>query len=490
MDVPSPLFVFMEFQGWNQLPLKHYWNIGYHASSVTAMMSELPSRLILALKRLVDLLDDMANESSKLREILRFTGNGIQGSDFRQRYVERLVTSLIETEKYSAWEEETNFGIMEFTFDSTNQIRNHFFVNSKAANFWKLSQKEIIECIGENCLPVPLPALDWISWFALYLATYFIDTAAQFLRFVLNGQAYLVCVTTFKTRDSLGRISEVVLFRPSICFHLTLSYHPYSSGVLADKVSASRSNFRGVRRRGRAVAELLPPDTDRRLALRTATARRRAAGRCPDNRVTFRDSGRARRTRPGIGLSRGRTRHHRTSASIERRRRHVLPLVAACAALCVAGASSSRVQPQRVRIRQGEPPGHLYGPQPAGAGSCSPNFEHSRFVERPAARLPANNPPLNRAAGRLRNHPKTKKVQCNCRIYVGVHSVDAEPRLRAASAGRNHQRLSSHRPLCRTPPPRGDAAPRTGKASRAPTHSLAQSRRHQARKFAEGGCED
>ena len=245
MDVPSPLFVFMEFQGWNQLPLKHYWNIGYHASSVTAMMSELPSRLILALKRLVDLLDDMANESSKLREILRFTGNGIQGSDFRQRYVERLVTSLIETEKYSAWEEETNFGIMEFTFDSTNQIRNHFFVNSKAANFWKLSQKEIIECIGENCLPVPLPALDWISWFALYLATYFIDTAAQFLRFVLNGQAYLVCVTTFKARDSLGRISEVVLFRPSICFHLTLSYSFSSLGsfLFSSSFSFSLSSY-------------------------------------------------------------------------------------------------------------------------------------------------------------------------------------------------------------------------------------------------------
>ena len=214
MAQPSSLLQFMESYGLAQFFLKHYWNFGYQELLICKTMSALPFELMLSLKSLCDVIDCIADESSTgLKDIMNTLRAGMEDVNFRPSYCCRpsycSVRSYIQSGETNEWEEEVQYGLIKMIFEPSSQNREAVFVNSKAARFWNLSKKKILKTISKNDLVIPSTTLDWISSFVIYISTYFTDTAAQFLRFYVGGKASLICMTTFKTRDSVGRISEV-----------------------------------------------------------------------------------------------------------------------------------------------------------------------------------------------------------------------------------------------------------------------------------------
>ena len=209
MNYPNNVFLlrYIESLGWTQFPLKHYWTLGFQIFPTLMALNELPARVSSTLKRLLDVIDLIAEDSSKrLKDIFSITGCKLEN---RQTYADMLVHSMMEEEHALAWEEEIRLGLIRITFDPSSQIRDMVFANSKAARFWMLSQEIFIEQITNNDLQTPYTELDWLISFVVYARTYFNDTLTQFNRFTFGGEASLVSVTFFKKRDSFGRISEV-----------------------------------------------------------------------------------------------------------------------------------------------------------------------------------------------------------------------------------------------------------------------------------------
>ena len=202
-----PLQDSMEALGWAHFPLKHFWNIGYQAHSIIKIFIKLPPRLNLALMSFCNALHYLAQDSTKALEFkLLLSGCDCDIAGFY------YVGHYRHSDDVHFWEEEHQYGLISIDFDPVNQSRKSFEVNTRAAHIWNMGRAELINRFQACDVPLLLTELDWIRSFSAYLATYFDDTVTQFLRFItacggtFNGT--LVCMTTTKTFDSVGRIAQ------------------------------------------------------------------------------------------------------------------------------------------------------------------------------------------------------------------------------------------------------------------------------------------
>jgi hypothetical protein len=213
--------------GWDQFPLLHYWNIGYQAPPALKIMMKLPPRLNFALMRFCNALHFLAQDSTKTLENKYL----LRGLDCDMADNPDL-SHCRRSDEVMLWEEELHYGLIRIEFDPVNQSRKSFDVNTRAAQLWNSSKAELLERFRACDVPSQLTDLDWVRAFAVYLATYFDDTVTQFLRFTTacggTFNATLVCATTTKTFDSVGRISQAPIPLPplKIAHKIRLDFYP------------------------------------------------------------------------------------------------------------------------------------------------------------------------------------------------------------------------------------------------------------------------
>ena len=203
----TPLAIFMERCNWSQLPLKHYWNFGYHSHSIMKIVNALPLGVATPFKRLAETLQGIAEESSmRLRKASAAT----------QFLDDRRENSVEMPRIVDSWDEEKIYGLIEMDFDPEFQTRENFAANRRASFFWRLSNVEFMDRFVQNHVPLQVTELDWVRAFSMYVSRYFEDSVNQYLRFTFNigdnSESFLVCMTTSKKFNRFGRISKV---RPS-----------------------------------------------------------------------------------------------------------------------------------------------------------------------------------------------------------------------------------------------------------------------------------
>ena len=196
----NPLVEFMEYQGWAQKPLKHYWSLGFDFLSVLKIIAALPHRLSSAVARLSWTLHDLAEYSfSTLQDASIITGCSPDHSS-------------LDLNITDSWDDCLENGLVLVIFDPISQVRRYVNANYRASLFWGFTKEEFLYRFVQSELPLQMSELDWVRMFCGYLTRYFDDSVTQYLRFTLKFgaslESALVCMTTFKTFDSFGRISQ------------------------------------------------------------------------------------------------------------------------------------------------------------------------------------------------------------------------------------------------------------------------------------------
>jgi hypothetical protein len=114
-----------------------------------------------------------------------------------------------------AWDDEKDFGLILMEFDPELQTREDFNANRRASHFWGLTNDDLMDQFKKNQVPLQLTELDWVRMFSVYLSRFFSDSVKQYLRFTLGlgsaARCALVCMTTSKTFNQFGRISQARL---------------------------------------------------------------------------------------------------------------------------------------------------------------------------------------------------------------------------------------------------------------------------------------
>ena len=202
-----PLAELMEAQCWRQLPLQHVWNLGHRAFPIVGIMGALPSRLRLALKQISDLLHSITIDSTSM------LGNVRNITKFEKCQPDSGPLRIDQPDVADVWDQEQHFGLIRVTFDPETQIRQNIDANRRAGEFWGLNKEEFRFRYQQNNIPILSCELDWLRAFAVYTARYFDDSVTQYARLSLGGvaslQHCLVRITTLKTFDSCGRITQV-----------------------------------------------------------------------------------------------------------------------------------------------------------------------------------------------------------------------------------------------------------------------------------------
>ena len=206
----NPLAQFMEYQGWPQKPLKHFWSLGFDFLSVMRIIAALPHRLTTAVTRLSWTLHDLAEDSSlSLQDAFILTGcEGHSPID--------LPTDL---NLIATWDDCIDEGLIYVMFDPQDQVRRYVNVNAQAARMLGFTKEEFLFRFVHSELPLFMSELDWVRMFCGYLTRYFDDCVTQYLRFRLDfgesSECALVRVTIKKTFDCFGRICQVSRWGPT-----------------------------------------------------------------------------------------------------------------------------------------------------------------------------------------------------------------------------------------------------------------------------------
>ena len=195
----------MELKGFSQLPLKHLWNFGYNLCAILKILTSLPPRLSLSIRRLAQLLEMLA-ENSFLRLNDSFLATGCKGCVPASFFSRPDITAA-----WDAWED---VGFLIVSYDPQSQNRQNFAANRRAAHFWGLTKSEIMGKFVQGDLALLMTELDWVRAFSVYLARYFDDRTVQYVRFTTKrgcklSENGLACIETTKIFDAFGRIAQV-----------------------------------------------------------------------------------------------------------------------------------------------------------------------------------------------------------------------------------------------------------------------------------------
>ena len=188
--------------------LWHLWNFGYKSCAIQKVWNDLPPHLNLSIRRFMYLLEKLAQISSfRLKDSFLVTGcKGYVPASFYSN--PDIAVALDECE---------DLGLIIVTYDPQNQYRQIFAANQRAARFWGLTKLEFMKKLKQRKIPMRMTELDWIRSFAAYIARYFDDAVAQFVRFTACGgvdisgntlECRLVCIQTTKCYDAFGRIAQ------------------------------------------------------------------------------------------------------------------------------------------------------------------------------------------------------------------------------------------------------------------------------------------
>ena len=200
----NPLAQFMEYQGWAQKPLKHYWNLGFDFLAVMKIIAAMPHRLNSAVTRLSWTLHDLAEDTSlSLQDAIILTGCETHSP----------MDLPADVNITASWDDCVDEGLIYVIFDPQDQARRYVNVNAQAAQLWGFTKEEYLRRFVNSELPLLMSELDWVRMFCNYLTRYFDDSVTQYLRFMTSyGESFdsaLVRMTTMKTFDSFGRIAQV-----------------------------------------------------------------------------------------------------------------------------------------------------------------------------------------------------------------------------------------------------------------------------------------
>ena len=206
-------------RGWNQYPLKHLWNLGYQPFPMIRILEALPTRPRLAFKQISDVLHGIAIksiiklESARSLSVLEDIASEIeriqpkQPDMYKDFFMNRPDVAKI-------WDKEQHFGLIRTSFDPETQIRQCIDANSRAAEFWGLTKADFIYRCRQSNLHYLMSELDWLRAIAAYLARFFDDSLVQYVRLSTGFggplQHCLARITTLKTLDSQGRITQVI----------------------------------------------------------------------------------------------------------------------------------------------------------------------------------------------------------------------------------------------------------------------------------------
>ncbi len=108
-----------------------------------------------------------------------------------------------------------NDALLRLDFDASNQGRLYVSANSCAASLWNMKRDELLLSFANYDLPLPCFELDWLRFLVSYMQAYFRDESSHYIRFInevgFGARAKLVCLTSVKTFNAIGQITQVCL---------------------------------------------------------------------------------------------------------------------------------------------------------------------------------------------------------------------------------------------------------------------------------------
>ncbi len=132
-------------------------------------------------------------------------------------------SSLVEC---GLWERDTENCLISIDYDPAIHLRQNATVNSRAALFWGMSQADLVHRLMTYDVPLPFSELDWLRTVVVGTECHFQDVTVHYLRMIIATdpeiRAMLICQTTIKTFNPVGRISQV----PDILPRFAQSSHP------------------------------------------------------------------------------------------------------------------------------------------------------------------------------------------------------------------------------------------------------------------------
>ena len=192
-----------------QLCARRLFNIGYDATRLARIVSALPPRLMLALRRLV------VAAQQEHRIVAQAPRLAMAGA--AQDYGGVLAAPSLDTGgEYDLWELETELGLVAFEVDPATQRRVRLTCNSRAAQLWGQHREEFLARFSAHDGQIQFTDLAAACRLATEMRAVRDDDAHSYLPFTFGTGRATRAVLACQRRhfDSLGRVAKVLLYNP------------------------------------------------------------------------------------------------------------------------------------------------------------------------------------------------------------------------------------------------------------------------------------
>ena len=240
----GPLLDFMFKHGWGHMAVRCIWSAGFQAETVIRIFNELPPSLRAAITEAINSAQICSACAAK--HCNDDFANGHITEKSSQEQVE-----FLEAE----WERDSALACFELSFDPETQVRIGAVANTRAATLLGTDRLELLALMEKHDVPLPFGPLDAVAVFLHDLSAardsvdtcYFRLTPSASLLSRTNGEpsprAELVCRTTVKTFDAVGRLHKVA---PHAHHRHFVNQFPQTRPIFCHSLSLRLHNFGGL----------------------------------------------------------------------------------------------------------------------------------------------------------------------------------------------------------------------------------------------------